>query len=389
MVRPMSSGPDAPRPRSAAKAKPVVTFLVMAVAGGVIGFVAARFGKALAPMHDTLGTLSAWDLLALPALWLLAVGLHEAGHLAGGLSRGMRFLLFIAGPFGWVRTRDGVRFRWYFNLGTFGGIAAALPAPDRPLKPQLLRLVIGGPLASLLLAALAFAAYVPLDGRAAAYALILGALSFVVFLVTAAPFRNQGFMSDGLQFLELNRNPALIERRVRLSALMGAGLAGVRPRELDPALLAQAQALTGDEAMYDIGVWFYSYGHALDRGDIAAAGAWLDRIEAVLDQYPEGFRQSVTVELALFESLHRRRPDVAKDWWSRSRGGVVDPSRRALAEAALALQAGQAAAARTALDRAQSQLGRGLDTSFAALSADQIAGLRHHLDTLPAPVAGA
>jgi hypothetical protein len=385
----MTSGMPASKPRPAPKAKTSLGFLLLAAGGGVLGFFAAKFAKGFIPLHETMGVLSPWDLLALPALWLLAVGLHEAGHLAGGMSRGMRFLLFIAGPFGWVRTREGIRFRWYFNLGTFGGIAAALPATDRPLKPQLLRLVAGGPLASLLLSALAFAAYGPLDGRAAAYALIFGALSFMVFLVTAAPFRAGGFMSDGLQFVELSRNPALVERRVRLSSLMGVGLTGVRPRDLDPALLAQAQALTGDETLYDIGVWFYSYGHALDRGDITAAGHWLDRIEAVLDKYPDGFRQAVTVELALFEALHRRRLDVARAWWAGSRGGVVDPSRRALAEAALAALAGQTTAARAALDRAQAQLGRGLDPSLGAVSADQIADLRHHLEASSTPITGA
>lgn len=380
---------DASGPRPAPKAKAGLGFVLLTVAGGVLGFFLAKFAKTWFPLHDTLGRLSAWDLLALPVLWLLAVGLHEAGHLAGGLSRGMRFLLFIAGPFGWVRTRDGIQFRWYFNLGTFGGIAAALPAPDRALKPQLLRLVAGGPLASLALAALAFAVAMANEGRPAAYLLIFGALSAMVFLVTAAPFRAGGFMSDGLQFLELSRNPALVERRVRLTSLMGTSLSGVRPRDLDPDLLAQAQALAGDEPVYDVGVWFYSYGHALDRGDIAAAGAWLDRIETVLDRYPQGFRQAVTVELTLFEALHRRRPEVAQAWWSQSRGGVVDPSRRALAEAALAVLAGQTAAACSALDRAQAQLGRGLDPSLGAVSADQIAELRQHLRAPATPLTAA
>jgi hypothetical protein len=385
----MSDTHPAPRKDTPSKARRAAGFLGVLLAGALVGVLGALAGKQLAPVRETLDTLSGWDLLVLPLVWLLAVGLHEAGHLAGGMSRGMRFLLFIAGPFGWVRSGDGIRFRWYFNLGTFGGIAAALPAADRPLRPQLLRLVAGGPLASLALALLSFAAFAAFEGRPAAYALIFGALSLLVFLVTAAPFRAGGFMSDGLQFLELRRNPGLVERRVRLTALMGMGLSGVRPRDLDPALLAQAQALTGDEALYDIGVWFYSYGQALDRGDIPAAGAWLDRIEAVLDQYPQGFRQAMTVELALFEALHRRRPDIAEAWWARSRGGVVDPSRRALAEAALAALGNRTDAARAALDRAQAQLGRGLDPGMAAVSADQIAGLRHHLDTASAPVATA
>ncbi len=354
-------------------------FFFLAAGAGVAGFFAATFFKNTPALRAALDTLTGWDLLVLPLLWLLAVGLHEAGHLIGGLSRGMRFLLFIAGPFGWVRTRDGVRFRWFFSLGTLGGVAAALPDPDRPLKPQLLRLVAGGPLTSLVLGMVALGAFPLLDGRLAAYALILGALSLLVFAVTAAPLRNGGFMSDGLQFLQLHRNPALVERRVRLSALLGLSLSGVRPRDFDPQLLAQARAQTGEEAMFDIGVWFYSYAQALDRGDIADAGAWLDRIEAKLDQYPDGFRQGVTLELAMFEALHRRRLPEAQAWLARSRGGVVDSSRRRLAEASVAALAGDIRAAAAALDQAERQLGRGMDASLAVLGADQIAALRRSL----------
>ena len=37
----------------------------------------------------------------------------------------MRFLLFIVGPFQLSRSQSGIRFNWLFNLGTFGGLAAA------------------------------------------------------------------------------------------------------------------------------------------------------------------------------------------------------------------------------------------------------------------------
>jgi len=131
--------------------------------------------------------------------------------------------------------------------------------------------------------------------------------------------------------------------------------------------------------MYDIGVWLYSYLHAFDAGDFAAAEAWLARIEPVVDDYPDGFRQSLAIELALFEALHRGRLDHANAWMARARGGVVDESRRRLAEAALAAREGRREDALSSLAVAEAKLGGGMDAGATQLSADQIASLRTEL----------
>ena len=183
-------------------------------------------------------------------------------------------------------------------------------------------------------------------------------------------------MSDGMQLLQLGRDPAMVERRTRVTALAGLSMSGTRPRDLDPELLASAQALTGAEAAYDVGVWLYSYGHALDAGETEAASDWLDRIETRFDAYPDGFRQSLAVELALFEALHRRRLAPAQAWLGKARGGLVDVSRRALAEGAIAALAGRRQDAVGHLARAQATLGRAMDPGFAFLSATQVQALR-------------
>ena len=355
--------------------------LVMAIAGGVFGYLLATAGASFLPGSLSLKALTAWDLLALPVIIVFVLAFHEAGHLAGGMSRGMRFLLFIAGPFGWVRGKDGVRFRWFFNLGTLGGVAAAMPVPGLPLKPQLTRLVVGGPLASLVLATAGFAVFWFVPGRVGAYALVTAGLSLAIFVVTAVPMRSGGFMSDGMQLRQLRRQPAMVERRARLLALMGQGLAGLRPRDYDRESLTHAQAITGDEALYDVGVWLYSYFNSLDAGDVAAAEGFLARVEPLFDDYPDGFRQAIAIELALFEALHRRRLDQAHAWLARARGGVVDVSRRRLAEAAVAAREGRRDDALAALKAAEAKLGSSMDAGSTHLSADQVAGLRAELAT--------
>ena len=353
--------------------------LVMGMAGAGGGFLVGKAAMSSGWARGLVGSLAAWDLIALPVLFLVVIAVHESGHLLGGLARGMRFLLLIVGPFGWMRTEQGIRFRWCLSLGTVGGLAAALPDPGRPLRGQLAWLVVGGPLASLLLALAAALSLLALGGRPAAYALILAALSAAIFAVTAAPFRAGGFMSDGMQLLQLRRDPVMVERRTRLMALAGMSMAGNRPAELDSGLLEQAQALSGKETTYDVGVALYSYGHALDQGRVDEAGRWLDQVEAAFDAYPDGFRQSLAVELALFEAMYRRRDKPAQAWLARAGGGVVDPSRRALAQAAVAELLGRAGEASAALDKAESSLGKTMDPGFAKLSAAQITALREQM----------
>jgi hypothetical protein len=71
--------------------------------------------------------LTAWDVLAFPVLMLIVLGTHEIGHVLGGLSQGMRFLLLIVGPFGWHASSSGPKFQWNTNLALMGGLAVMLP----------------------------------------------------------------------------------------------------------------------------------------------------------------------------------------------------------------------------------------------------------------------
>ncbi len=365
--------------------KRLVAAALLPGAGALLGFGLARLALDADVDAPSLRALGGWDLLALPLLGLLVIAVHEAGHLAMGMGRGMRFLMFIAGPFGLVASSDGVRFRWFFNLGTMGGVAAALPDPARPLAPQMMPMVLGGPLASLLLAAGALAIAWASDGRLAAYALVTGLLSLAIFTVTALPFRAGGFMSDGMQWLAYRRGGAEVELRARLTALMGQSVAGTRPRDLDidTLRLAQNQA-GGDDVLRAVGTWFYSYTVALDNGDVEAAAGWLDRMSEVLEQYPQGFRQGICIELAIFEAMYRQRADVARDWLMRSRGGIVDASRRHLAEAALATLEGRRVDALQALEAAQRRRHQSMDAGLAALGDDQANLLRSRLEPGPA-----
>jgi hypothetical protein len=62
----------------------IASVAAMGLGGAVFGFLVARGAAGLAPVRDSLDALSAWDLLALPLLWLFVIAVHEGGHLLGG-----------------------------------------------------------------------------------------------------------------------------------------------------------------------------------------------------------------------------------------------------------------------------------------------------------------
>jgi hypothetical protein len=348
---------------------PVIGLLVGMTVGAGFGYTVGASATQSPLLREKLRVLSAFDLLALPLLFLLVLAVHEAGHLLGGFRHGMRFLLFIVGPFQWSRTPSGIRFSWIFNLGTLGGLAASTPNPDRPMKPQLLSLIAGGPIASLLLAIMGLAA-VGLEGRIGTYGLILGALSLLIFLVTAIPLRAGGFMSDGMQFIEVIRGGPAVEERQALIVLMAQSLGGTRPRDLDGAVIRQALDFESAEPVRRVAARLYAYLVAVDSGSERAAehAAWLAEN---IDGFPDGFRQSIAIELALHAAT---TGDLAgaRDWLKRAKGGVVDASRRALAEAYVAILETDPERARTLLAQARKQLPRGMDPGLNVLTADQI-----------------
>ena len=364
------------------KLKPLLFVLLMMLMGMLLGAGLARGLLPSGALRSSAAAFTPWDLLVLPLLWLLVIGVHEAGHLVAGLRKGMRFLLFIIGPFGLVHSSQGIRFRWFFKLGAFSGLAAVLPRSDRPLAAQMQPMALGGPVASLLLAVLSLTLFKVTEGRISTYALLAGLLSALVFVMTAVPFRSGGFMSDGMQWLTYRRGGADVEQRARLMALMGLSFSGTRPRDLDTALLQQVQAAAGGETlsdMSDMSVWLYSYLHALDNGDMQAAQGWSARMASSIDAYVDGFKQGIATELALFAVLHQRDVEEARRWLARSKGGVVDASRRDLAFAAVAMLEQDHVQAKRSLDDAQRRLHQGMDAGIAHLTAEQITTLRDKL----------
>ena len=375
-----------PRQPWSKKLAPLGMMLVPTLLGAGAGYLLGGSAVQLPWLRSRFEALAGWDLLMLPLLILFVLAVHELGHLYGGIRRGMRFLLLIVGPLQWSRTAEGVRFNWVFNLGTLGGLAAATPDLDRPLAPQLRALILGVPLASLLLAFLGVALGLGLESRLGAYALVVGAISALIFLVTALPLRAGGFMSDGMQYLELRRGGQAVVQRQQLIQLMAASYAGARPRDWDASLIEQVLAMEHGDITRRIAGRLFALLHAIDRADERAADEHAAWLHAHAEAYPDGFRQALRIELCM-HALRRRDLATARAQWAASRGGVVDPARRALCEAQLAYEEGDATRAMRSLAMARRQLRHAADAGTSQLTMMQIVTLEHASQTASMPAA--
>ena len=355
----------------------IVTGLLAGLLGGATGAAVVALASEIPFIDGALRALGWWDLLLLLPMLLLVIFAHEVGHLLGGMVKGMQFLLLVVGPFQLTRGQGGqgtqsrLIFSWNLNPATYGGLAAAIPARERSLVPQLRWLVLGGPLTSLLLGIVALGVAGWLPRHPGAILTMIGLLSLAIFLATAIPFRAGGMQSDGWQLIELARGGAGVIERQLIIEVMGRSLSGQRPRDWDPAMVARLETLESREALRAIAARsqaLYHYWDSADQPRVEALAGWLDQH---LEDYPDGFRQGIHLELALL-CLESGRLDDCRRHVSSSRGGVVDPARRGLLAATLARNEGRNDEARLAISEARRALPRGMDPGINCFTADQL-----------------
>lgn len=255
----------------------------------------------------------------------LALAAHEAGHALGGGLRGLRLTLFVVGPVHVRRGKDGrLRCRLNTNLSYAGGKVACAPSGTARLRPAMLWCAAGGPVASIAvgMAALATCSLSDLKGAmfvfpgsfqsALALGLVtLGAVSCGLGLWALLPRKHGTLASDGAQILGLRRASASADRYAAVMVLGGCMMAGVRPRDWEPDIVAQAISVA-DGSSEDLAARHMAYEHALDRGDIQAAREHMSYMLDHLGSAPIDFRPIINVEAAYFEAAYDDAPASAR-----------------------------------------------------------------------------
>jgi hypothetical protein len=174
------------------------------VVAAAVGFFGVRLCAELMLPVPGAKLLKFASFIALPFLWFGVIGFHELGHLAGGWLVGGRFLLWGTGPLMIRRTPAGLRWSWNRSVNATGGMAACVPRDPRAMTPRrAVVMVLGGPLASLLLAGGGIMLAILLSGGPSPVplarvflqhaAVLATGLSLLVFVVAAFPAAVGGF----------------------------------------------------------------------------------------------------------------------------------------------------------------------------------------------------
>ena len=322
--------------------------LIGAVIGAVFGFLGIQYAlQFFAPIPGA-EWLDLLPIVALPLVWLAAAGFHELGHIIGGWMGGGTFMLWMVGPVMVQRTPAGIRLAWNRSVNLTGGMAVCIPMDQAQVTPGRVAVMIaGGPLASLLLG-IAILVTVSWFGGGAVSApraiaqnivVLIGFMSLLVFLATAMQGAVGGFKTDGKRVFELLRGGQHSKQEAAMLVLTAAGLAGIRPADYDPTLVAAATSLR-DGSLFDLYGHLTVYYHAADRREWSAAQSHLDYVMAGAEKVIPYVRDVVRCEYAWLLATQTEDIAAARAWLESAGRLDFDPATRLRAEAAVLLGEG-------------------------------------------------
>lgn len=252
----------------------------------------------LSELKSDLGPIQ--KILLIPALIIPAfvvIAVHELGHLLTGLMQGFKFQLYIVGPLGIKRDEDTDRIKWYFNkeLNVAGGLAATIPEEDDPANiTKFARLVIAGPLASLLLGVLLLLIGRYFSGMIGLLMLFGGIMSLLIFVITIFPAGSPTFMTDGKRFLRLLKP----ETRTIEMAIMRLSAAYSKTRTYENLQVEDIELMKTDPTpMLNMMAYFYAYLHYLSIGAFEKAAEEEVVFRKKAEQFPKGFRSMMDKEI--------------------------------------------------------------------------------------------
>jgi hypothetical protein len=145
--------------------------------------------------------------IALPIILvavLLAMAVHELGHLFTGMAQGFRFELFVVGLLGIKRDQGRIKVYLNKNVGMMGGMAATMPTVQHPdNRKKFARLILAGPVTSLLYGFICIGiAYMSVP-IVAFFFFTSGACSIALFFATTLPTKTGIYFTDRARYFRM------------------------------------------------------------------------------------------------------------------------------------------------------------------------------------------
>ena len=261
----------------------------------------------------------------------LGIAIHETGHLIFGLLAGLRFNFISFGPL-LINREFKASLHWKRRTGA-GGVTSMVPNGSDRLRSRLLFMILGGPLANLISAAVALV----LKSGSGSFASALSGfimISATMGLANLIPFRSASSVSDGRRIWFLLSYGRKGARWLALIQLGGALIDGTEPDRLDKAMLKASISFT-DNSPDTVAAHSLAYMAAFaDHQDDQAARLLETCLAFCRFTAPSG-RESLFISAAVFQARRRRRTDLAEQWLAAVPASTRTPGLRPQAEAAI------------------------------------------------------
>lgn len=301
---------------------------------------------------------------------LLAIFVHELGHLVAGQIAGFRFLSLAMGPLEIRRDAGKLRFARAPLLGGVAGYVRMVPGPTDRLDRRLRLYILGGPIASLLYAFLAYGLFLaarPWSARGAPIGAYFGYLAALCLLVMALaivpgallPFTTRsGTPTDMKMLFQLSSSTPEQARMVAYFQHMKEVHGNVRPREWTRSFL-DGSRFPEDGSDAHVRALLMLYYHSLDQGDLGAARSFVDLALPHAEKLRKGslVRESVLLESAFLAAWYDRDLETAQLRWEAA-GPPSDFTEgiRSRADAAIAMRRGETDRALEVVAKAEATL---------------------------------
>jgi hypothetical protein len=283
---------------------------------------------ALPSLHSVVEIAPGYWAALIPVIAALGAGFaHEMGHILAGWLFGFRLKQIKIGALhlgGYARCGEPY-------CGDVITLGASVLEPrvngqdDATLRRRLSLLMLGGPLASTLLAgALEAIYYISEPGFLFGFSLHVGAaFSGLIAIAASLPDVNRrGIFSDGARLLMLLRKDARAERWLSNIRCQVALNQGRHPRDWAPGCVSRAAAISDDSCDAYIARWL-AYLWAAERQDITCATKYLEGALEVLSYSTPKMRDHLFLEAAVFQAWFRDNPSKALFWVYRIRNNKL------------------------------------------------------------------
>jgi len=244
-----------------------------------------------------------------------SIAFHEIGHLIAGKLVGMEAGGIVVGGLMILKSGNRWIYRFDFRRILSGGLAKPLPKKGDFDPAQYAWMVAGGPLATLLLAAVSGTVFWK-SGSPGGWLSTVVWINVFLLISTLIPAGGLN-KSDIPSLWSLLRHPQESRSWIAVLQVQSEETAGVLPRDWDSELFARMldhSAIAGDNAYRQM-LAFY---RRIDEGNEAAALGHLEKALAASGRCGGPVRHWCFLEAACSSALLRGNPTAARTWLERA-----------------------------------------------------------------------